>query len=136
MKLGWLFFISLLTTLGLPAQDTSYAKRIDSFYMHYTGKVVKKKYKLDKVSVDVGFYKSTKHIRYITVWHDTSLPKIIIFFFEDDNIVMASPVGQQPYFIKDREVVVAAQPKHTKGEIKRFLQKGHAYKEFALSKYH
>jgi hypothetical protein len=37
---------------------------------------------------------------------------------------MVSPVGQQPYLIKDGEIVFAAQPKHTRDEIQRFLQKG------------
>jgi len=135
MKFVLFFFLSLSTTFIVTGQDTLYARRVDSLYMNYNGKIAKKKYKLDKVSVDVGFYKNTKTIRYLTVWHDASLPKIVIFFFEGDRIVMVSPVGQQPYFIKDGKLVFASEPKHTKEKIQGFLQKGYAYKEIALSKY-
>lgn len=135
MKHVCFFLLCFLTTIAVIAQDSSYARKVDSLYMNYKGKVVKKKYKSGKVSIDAGFYKNTKDIRYITVWHDTSLPKIIIFFFEGDSIVMVSPVGQQPYFMKDGEIVFAVQPKHTREEIQRFLQKGYSYKKFALAKY-
>jgi hypothetical protein len=135
MKHVWFFLICFLAAIIVAAQDTSYARMVDKLYTNYSGQVVKKKYKLDKVSVDVGFYKNTKDLRYMTVWKDTSLPKAIIFFFEGDKIVMISPIGQQPYFIKDGEMVFAAQPNHTREEIQRFLRKGYSYKEFALSKY-
>jgi hypothetical protein len=135
-----LTLIILLISISAISQDSVYAKKIDSLWLHtYSRKhLSKKRETIDDIKIEYSFYKSSKKIRCITTLNK-SAKENLLFFFVQDKIVMISTSGQQPYLISNDQVVYARQFLHTSEQIQNLIKKSYnllqqAYEEIKVAK--
>src|SRR5688572_6079423 len=117
------------------SQDSLYAKRIDSLWLHsYDTRLLSKKRTTNgNAKVQYAYYKSSGKMRSVV-----SLNKVekenVIFFYLEDRPVMISPSGQQPYFILNDSLVYAKQLKHTPEQIQALIARVYNYLELGYNK--
>lgn len=91
------FFSFALTFLAIQttAQNSSYGKEIDSLWnqTYQRHNLIRKTERIGELKLIYSFYKNTKKIRSITVFHVPVEPGVFIYFYKDDSIIMISPVG-------------------------------------------
>jgi hypothetical protein len=125
-----LFLISILSFVArVNGQDSLYAKKIDNIWMQPAKRhaFLKRKEVIGETRFDYYFHKNPLKLRSIAVWHLPSKPGQFIFFYINDDLVMTSPMGQQPYYVFDGNLVFAKEKQHTAEEIQSLIKKGNEY---------
>lgn len=117
-----LTIIGLIISIKGISQDSLYAKRIDSLWLHsYNRSLLSKKRAISgDVKVDYSYYKSSGKMRCIVSLNKASKENLLFFYLEDKP-VMISPTGQQPYFILNDKLVYAKQMRHTPEQIENLI---------------
>jgi hypothetical protein len=125
-------FIGLVVGKKSFSQDSLYAKRIDSTWLHsYDHRTLyKKRLVMGNVKVVCNFYKASGNVRSIVAINKTAKENLL-FFYQGDKLVMISPSGQEPYFILNDILVFAKQLKHTTGQIQEMIHRAYQYLEQA-----
>ncbi|HEU4470792.1 MAG TPA: hypothetical protein VFR58_06915 [Flavisolibacter sp.] len=121
-----LIFLGLLFSPAVTAQDSLYAKRIDSLWLHsYNRRLLSnQRATIGEARLDYCFYKGSGKMRSITSLNKAQ-EENLIFFYLDDKLVMISPSGQQPYFILNDSLVYAEQVLHTSGQIRELTARAY-----------
>lgn len=128
-------FIAFVFPIRCLPQDTPYAIKIDSLWLHsYDTKLLsRKREKLDNTKVEYSFYKNSKNIRSILIL-DKDEKQNLLFFFLEGKLVMLSPSGQQPYLVLNDKVVSGKEMKHTPKEFQVLIAKAYAFLERGYKK--
>jgi hypothetical protein len=121
-------FIAISAQIQVNAQDSLYAKTIDSLWLHsYDKKMLSKKIEtIAEAKVEYSYYKNSNTIRCIVVLNKPAKENLL-FFYLNDKPVMISPSGQQPYFIRDNRVAYAKQMQHTPEQVQSFIKRAYDY---------
>ena len=127
--------IGLLFSVKSFSQDSLYAKRIDSLWLHSydTHLLSKKRTTNGNAKVENANYKSSGKMRSI-VSLNKAKKENLIFFYIEDKPVMISPSGQPPYFILNDSLVYAKQLKHTSEQVQELIARAYNYLEFGYNK--
>lgn len=126
---------ALLISINATAQDSLYARTIDSLWLQsYNTKLLSKRsVTVGDAKVQYTYYKSSGKMLSI-VSLNRSAKENLLFFYVEDKPVMISPSGQQPYFILDDRVVYAQQMRHTPDQVQSLIARAYHYLEQGYKK--
>lgn len=122
--------IGLLFGLRSLSQDSLYGKKIDSLWMQSYDRSLlsKKRVTIGNAKVEFSFYKSAVKMRSVASLNKAERENLL-FFYQEDKLVMISPSGQQPYFILNDNLVYANQLKHTPEQIQELIARAYTLLE-------
>jgi hypothetical protein len=121
-------FIGLALTVNGFCQDSSYARRIDSLWLHsYNPRLLsKKRAKTGNAKVEYVFHKDSGKMNCI-VSLNKAQKENLIFFYLEDKAVMIWPSGQEPYYILNDRLVYGKELKHTTEQIQELVARAYNY---------
>lgn len=127
--------VELMLNSRSVAQDSLYAKTIDSLWLHsYNTKILSKKRTRDgDAKLEYCYYKSSGKMRGIVSLNKLAKENLLLFFI-DDWLVMIWPSGQRPYYILNDTLVYANQMRHTTEQAQSLIVRAYQLLEKGYTK--
>jgi len=116
-------FLLLITPVNeVKAQDSLYGRKIDSLWMGswQRKQLFRKKEHAGGWEYDYFFYKKDSVLRSMTEYNK-KLKIYILYFYSNNQVVMVSPVGQQPYYILNNRFVFSRHDSFTEADVDRLI---------------
>lgn len=131
--------VLLIVCVSTYGQDNFYADYVEMERQETISKFRQSK----KVRISFGwndlsirYFRKTGQILFITSWHEFANDnEITIFFFRNDSLLMISPIGQPPYYIRNNKLEYGEELKHTETEIAILISHGLKYQDLWKEKY-